>query len=128
MKSLSRVRLFVTPWTAAYQAPPCMGFSRQEYWSGVPLPSSQMLTEHCKMVQPLWKTVWQFLKKSESSNDPILHLGIYSRECKTYVKTKTCIQFFIPVLFRIAKKKKQTSPSADEWINQCGISTQNPTI
>ena len=36
VKSLSRVRLFVTPWTAAYQAPPFMGFSRQEYWSGVP--------------------------------------------------------------------------------------------
>ena len=31
--------LFATPWTAAYQAPPSMGFSRQEYWSGVPLPS-----------------------------------------------------------------------------------------
>ena len=39
MKSLSRVGLFATPWTAAYQAPPPMGFSRQEYWSGVPLPS-----------------------------------------------------------------------------------------
>ena len=39
MKSLSRARLLVTPWTAAYQAPPSMGFSRQEYWSGVPLPS-----------------------------------------------------------------------------------------
>ena len=39
VKSLSRVRLFVTPWTAAHQAPPSMGFSRQEYWSGVPLPS-----------------------------------------------------------------------------------------
>ena len=39
MKLLSRVRLLVTPWTAAYQAPPSMGFSRQEYWSGVPLPS-----------------------------------------------------------------------------------------
>ena len=38
-KSLSRVRLLVTPWTAAYQAPPSMGFSRQEYWSGVPSPS-----------------------------------------------------------------------------------------
>ena len=38
VKSLSRVRLFMTPWTAAYQAPPSMGFSRQEYWSGVPLP------------------------------------------------------------------------------------------
>ena len=39
MRSLSRVRLSATPWTAAYQAPPSMGFSRQEYWSGVPLPS-----------------------------------------------------------------------------------------
>ena len=38
-KSLSRVRLLVTPWTAAYQAPPSTGFSRQKYWSGVPLPS-----------------------------------------------------------------------------------------
>ena len=38
-KSLSRVRFFTTPWTAAYQAPPSMGFSRQEYWSGVPAPS-----------------------------------------------------------------------------------------
>ena len=39
MKSLSHVQLLVTPWTVAYQAPPSMGFSRQEYWSGVPLPS-----------------------------------------------------------------------------------------
>ena len=38
-KSLSRVRHSATPWTAAFQAPPSMGFSRQEYWSGVPLPS-----------------------------------------------------------------------------------------
>ena len=38
-KSLSRVRLLATPWIAAYRAPPPMGFSRQEYWSGVPLPS-----------------------------------------------------------------------------------------
>ena len=39
VKSLSRVQLLGTSWTAAYQAPPSMGFSRQEYWSGVPLPS-----------------------------------------------------------------------------------------
>ena len=38
-KSFSHARLLVTPWTAAYQAPPSVGFSRQEYWSGVPLPS-----------------------------------------------------------------------------------------
>ena len=39
VKSFSRVRLFSTPWTAAHQAPPSMGFSRQEYWSRVPSPS-----------------------------------------------------------------------------------------
>ena len=39
VKSLSRVWLLATPWTAAHQAPPSMGFSRQEYWSGLPLPS-----------------------------------------------------------------------------------------
>ena len=39
VKSLSCVRPSVTPWTAAFQAPPSMGFTRQEYWSGVPLPS-----------------------------------------------------------------------------------------
>ena len=39
VKSLSHGQLFTTPWTAAYQAPPSIGFSRQEYWSGVPLPS-----------------------------------------------------------------------------------------
>ena len=39
VKSLSRVRPSATPWTAAFQAPPSMGFSSQEYWSGVPLPS-----------------------------------------------------------------------------------------
>ena len=52
VKSLSHVRIFTTPWTAAYQAPPSMGFSRQEYWSGLPLPSPkegiQMAKKHMK--------------------------------------------------------------------------------
>ena len=39
MKSLSHVRLFATSWTVVYQAPLSMGFSRQEYWSGLPFPS-----------------------------------------------------------------------------------------
>ena len=39
LESLSHVQLFVTPWTVAYQVPPSMEFSRQEYWSGLPLPS-----------------------------------------------------------------------------------------
>ena len=50
VKSLSRVRLFMTPWTAAHQAPPSMGFSRQEYWSGVPLPSPEQKKHRCKEV------------------------------------------------------------------------------
>ena len=39
MKSLRHVRFFETPWTVAYQAPPSMEFSRQEYWNGLPFPS-----------------------------------------------------------------------------------------
>ena len=53
VKSLSCVRLFVTPWTAAHQAPPSMGFSRQEYWSGVPLPSPWDFLEGYK-----WAFLW----------------------------------------------------------------------
>ena len=52
MKSLSRVRLFATPWTVAYQAPLSMGFSRQVYWSGLPFPSPGDLPNpglpHCR--------------------------------------------------------------------------------
>ena len=47
VKSLSCVWPSVTPWTAAYQAPPSMGFSRQEYWSGVPLPSPTWMLVVC---------------------------------------------------------------------------------
>ena len=46
VKSLSRIRLLATPWTAADHAPPSMGFSRQEYWSGVPLPSPDSLLSY----------------------------------------------------------------------------------
>ena len=52
MKSLSRVRLLATPWTAAYQAPPSMEFSRQEYWSGLPFPSPGDLLELRRRSQP----------------------------------------------------------------------------
>jgi len=48
VKSLSRIRPSPSPWTAAYQAPPSMGFSRQEYWSGVPLPSRNVCIHNIK--------------------------------------------------------------------------------
>ena len=49
VKLLSRVRLPATPWTTAYQGPLSMGFSRQEYWSGVPLPSPNYSVVHLKL-------------------------------------------------------------------------------
>ena len=51
VKSLSHIQLLETPWTAAYQAPPSMGFSRQEYCSGVPLPSPQITATRQKPTQ-----------------------------------------------------------------------------
>jgi len=57
VKSLSRVRLSETPWTAAYQASPSMGFSRQEYWSGVPLPSPNISASVC---YTLWYSNFTF--------------------------------------------------------------------
>ena len=51
VKSLSRVRLLATPWTAAYQAPLPMGFSRQEYWSGLPLPSPPVIHTYVQRVR-----------------------------------------------------------------------------
>ena len=55
VKSLIRVRLLVTPWSAAHQAPPSMGFSRQEHWSGVPLPSPLVFASNQWMISLLLK-------------------------------------------------------------------------
>ena len=59
VKSLSRVRLLATPWTAAYQAPPSMGFSRQEYWSGVPLLSPS--DESSSQIKSCFTLIYYFL-------------------------------------------------------------------
>ena len=98
VKSLSRVRLPVTPWAAAYQAPPPMGFSRQEYWSGVPLPSLQRhTTKH--NISFLLHLVLQNLNNMRN----IYHL---------FPIRKNCLPEFILfhfILFSIRKwKKKKT--------------------
>ena len=61
---LSRVQLFVTPWTVADQAPLSMGFSRQEYWSGLPFPSPEDLPN--PGIEP-WSPAWQ---ADASSSEP----------------------------------------------------------
>ena len=67
MKSLSRVQLLVTPWTAAYQAPPSVGFSRQEYWSGVPLPS---LLSPPRLMFIAWFLSEKSLKSDQWTREP----------------------------------------------------------
>ena len=58
VKSLSRARLLATQWTEAYQAPPSMGFSRQESWSGLPLPSLERYGRHLYVsVKRKWKSL-----------------------------------------------------------------------
>ena len=63
VKSLSRVRLFVTPWTVAYNAPLSVGFSRQEYWSGLPFPSPEDLPD--PGIEPGSPTLWADALPSE---------------------------------------------------------------
>ena len=74
----------------------------------------------CKLIQPLWKTVWRFLKKLEikSPYDPeIPLLGIYPEETK--IEKDTCIPLFTAALFTIARTWKQPRcPSTDEWIKK----------
>ena len=94
MKLLSHVQLVVTPWTAAYQAPPSMGFSRQEYWSGLPLPSPRTPYDPAN---PL--------------------LGIYTEE--TRIERDTCTPMFIAALLITARTWKQPRyPSAGESISK----------
>ena len=76
-KSLSRVWLFETPWTAAYQAPPSMEFSRQEYWSGMPLPSPCCTAETSRTIVKQLSSNKK--KKKESSHEETVKL--VSRWC-----------------------------------------------
>ena len=87
VKSLSRVRLLGTPWTAAFQAPLSRGFSRQEYWSGVPLPS--LIVEAYQMAII---TINSKMKKSFNS---ITFSSIWSLEfVVVVVQSLSCIQLF----------------------------------
>ena len=67
VKSLSRVQLLATPWSAAYQAPPSMGFSRQECWSGVPLPSPKFIAKYFIIVGAIVNGITFLIFFSDSS-------------------------------------------------------------
>ena len=73
MKSLSPVRLFATPWTVAYQAPPSMGFSRQECWNGLPFPSPGDLPD--PGIQPGSPTLQADALPSEPPGKPTINVN-----------------------------------------------------
>ena len=73
----------------------------------------------CKLIPPLWRTVWRFLKlKIELPYDPVISLlGIYPE--RTIIQKESCTTMFIAVLFTIARTWKQPKcPSTDEWIRK----------
>ena len=78
------------------------------------------LLVECKLVQPLWRTVWRFLRKLEIElpyDTAVPLLGIHTEE--TRIERDKCIPMFIAALFIIARTwKKPICPSADEWIRK----------
>ena len=97
-KSLSRVWLFTTPWTAAFQAPPSMEFSRQECWSGVPLPSP------CECLC-VYKCMYMESDIGEYAEIKIQtkKLCIYTEETETEVGLPN-LEFYIPAIYKILPK------------------------
>ena len=98
VKALSRVWPSATPWTAAFQAPPSMGFSRQEYWSGVPLPSPgipaelfQILKDDAiKELHSICQQIW----KTQQWPQVSLHSNPKERQCqRTFKFPYNCTHF-----------------------------------
>ena len=87
VKLLSHVRLFATPWTAAHQAPPSMGFSRQEYWSGVLLPSPPFWTICMKIMGDTILTIIYWVKKKY---EPYITLHCFNNEVTLLFKFCWC--------------------------------------
>ena len=116
VNSLSRVQLFATPWTAAYQAPPSMGFSRQEYWSGVPWPSPDYWLvapnagNVCHEVEENRRNIYQ------KENLDIIGSSFWVSPSTATVKLKpftlkSCFRFFI--LMTTLQSKSYTSFTAE---------------
>ena len=112
MKSLSCVRLFATPWTVTHQAPPSMGFSRQEYWSGWPFPPPGDLLNllenpgllHCR----------QTLYRLSQQGSPILPL--YPPPYPVSCGTSQVIRFLSASVSSSVNQRQQRSlPSESGW-------------
>ena len=102
VKSLSRVRLLATPWTVAYQAPPSMGFSRQEYRSGVPLPSPISMHNHTTNIYSIsglfllcfYHSIINILVNPSGAHKHSFLLGIHIWEYHYWVTGYKFVQFY----------------------------------
>ena len=107
-KSLSRVRLFATPWTAAHQAPPSMGVSRQEYWSRLPVPSPYSLlfcSKYFKIMlwyfasgvikkcNALFTNKWHYLEYHFAKSIPSLTITLSEMNSTLFQKTSKFFRF-----------------------------------
>ena len=104
MKSLSRVRLFVTPWTVAYRAPQSTEFSRQEYWSGLPFPSPGDLPN--PGIEPGSPALQADALPSESPEKPTT--------CKRYLQRRGRKSDCSEVAFNMEGKLSKTSYTTSE--------------
>ena len=84
VKSFSRIQLFATPWTVAYQVPPSMGFSRQEYWSGLPFPSPDLPHPGIEPRSPAAQTVKRLLTTQETRVQSLGREDLLEKEMATH--------------------------------------------
>ena len=109
LKSLSHARLLATPWTAAYQAPPSMGFSRQEYWSGVPSPSPRNMTSSVKLFR---KHAGKYFSYS------YFLFPLYLKICHAIGQ----LRFSVSSALQEKKHERFELPSSNVWDSQTGYS------
>ena len=103
MKVLSCVRFFKTPWTAAYQAPLSMGFSRQEYWSGLPLPSPLVILRKMQ-IKTMTRFTWHQSEETALKKSP----SIPMRESRE--KTEVSCSRWKHKLVKITMKTRERVP------------------
>ena len=110
VKPLSHVRLFATPWTVAYQAPPSMGFSRQEYWNGLPFPSpGDLPNSGIELGSPTFQV------DTLTSEPPGKPKERDAKECSNY-HTTTLISYARKVMLKILQ---QASTVHELWTSRC---------
>ena len=107
VKLLSRARLLVTPWTAAHQTLPSMVFSRQEYWSGVPLPSPENVT------RGIQRQIWTYKRLSEFEARTMKIIKSEKHKERRLKKSKQSLMY---ALWELQKKRREKGKQ-NAWRN-----------